>query len=487
MSHLAQAGCQLQGQCAGKRQKLATIAHVFGQPGCGEFAATSKDRGNGMNSIWRMVSVGVLTLLLMIPLAMVDDLVNERQGSMLRAQDTISARWSPAQKIGGPVLMVPLSVEERSDVGLRRVERKAYALPITLDVDVSLEVEVRYYGIYEQPVYTARIDMSGSFDPERMVSTVQGKLDWSKAQVQLPLSDVRGVRRVARFQWSEVDLEVNSATFAGGAFSALVADLDSEIADKPANFSISLTLAGSRALQFLPLAREAEVNATAPWGDPGFIGAYLPDQRTIEDNEFQARWQVLALNRQFGQVLTDSTGWADQLQAAAFGFELVLPADTYQRSERSTKYGILFIAATFLGFFVFETVAGLRLHPIQYLFVGLGLCSFYLVLLALSEHIGFGLAYLLAAAALVAILGGYSSAILGRRSHGLAAGGLMAFIYLLLYWLVISESYSLLVGSIFLLVLLTLAMYLTRNIDWYSVNGTKLQRGETGTNSGIDR
>ena len=160
--------------------------------------------------------------------------------------------------------------------------------------------------------------------------------------------------------------------------------------------------------------------------------------------------------------------------AAAFGFELVVPANVYQRSERSAKYGILFIAVTFLGFFVFETVAGARLHPIQYLFVGIGLCCFYLVLLALSEHVGFAMAYLLADMALIAIIGGYCSAIMGHRRYGLMVGSLMGLIYLLLYWLVISEAYSLLVGSIFLLVLLGLAMYLTRNIDWYNVNSKEL-------------
>lgn len=432
-----------------------------------------------MSSIWRMVSVAVLTLLLMIPLAMVTELVHERQGSMFRAQSKISERWAPAQVIGGPILTVPVMAEQRNNTGLRQVEKRVFALPASLQLDASLEVELRYYGIYEQPVYVASIEMSGSFDPTQLLSSVQGTIDWSKAQIQLPISDVRGVRRVASFKWGDSDLEVNSAAFADGQFSALVAELDAESAQSAVPFHIALTLAGSRALQFLPMARETEVKIQVPWGDPGFIGAYLPDQRTIETDDFQASWQVLALNRQFGQVVQDESPWSDQLQASAFGFELVVPANVYQRSERSAKYGILFIAVTFLGFFVFETVAGARLHPIQYLFVGIGLCCFYLVLLALSEHIGFGLAYLLAAAALIAIIGGYCSAILGHRRYGLMVGTLMGLIYLLLYWLVISEAYSLLVGSIFLLALLGLSMYLTRNIDWYNVNAKGLG-GEAG-------
>jgi len=347
-----------------------------------------------MNAIWRMVSVAVLTLLLLIPLGMVESLVRERQGSMVRAQDQISAGWGPAQVVGGPVLVVP---------------------------------------------------------------------------TRLTQNDPSGLRQVARFRWGEQDLEVNSAPFAGGQFAALVADLRSQPTSESILFDLTLTLAGSSALKFLPLARETRVDVSAPWADPGFVGAYLPHQRKIEDSGFDAHWQVLALNRQFGQVLIDAGEAGKALSAAAFGVELVVPANVYQRSERAAKYGILFVAVTFLGFFVFETVAAVRLHPIQYLFVGLALCSFYLVLLALSEQIGFGLAYLLAASALLAIIGGYCSAILGHRRHGVLATIMLAGIYLLLYWLVISEAYSLLVGALFLLALLALAMYLTRHVDWYQI------------------
>lgn len=156
---------------------------------------------------------------------------------------------------------------------------------------------------------------------------------------------------------------------------------------------------------------------------------------------------------------------------SAFGVSLVRPANAYQQNVRAGKYGVLFIALTFVAFFLFEVLRGLRVHPVQYLLVGLALCTFYVVLLALSEQIGFAASYALAAVATVAMVGGYAAAVLAQRRAGLVLGGLLGMIYGLLYGLVSSEDYALMMGSLALLLAVTAMMYLTRRVDWYATRG----------------
>ncbi|HEX7914293.1 inner membrane CreD family protein, partial [Rudaea sp.] len=192
-----------------------------------------------------------------------------------------------------------------------------------------------------------------------------------------------------------------------------------------------------------------------------------PAQRAVDEKGFSAQWQVLDLNRSYGQHWQEGEGGIDPA-AAAFGVNLYQPADLYQQNERAGKYGVLFVALTFVAFFLFEVLKKLRVHPVQYLLVGLALTTFYVVLLALSEQIGFAWAYLAAAAAVVLLVGGYAAAVLQARKAGAMLGAALALIYALLYGLVVSEQYSLLMGAIALLAVVAALMYLTRKVDWYT-------------------
>jgi len=234
-----------------------------------------------------------------------------------------------------------------------------------------------------------------------------------------------------------------------------------------------LTLAGTERFAALPLARQTETHIAGAWADPGFDGAFLPASRRVDASGFEAAWQVLDLNRRLAQHWRDSDNVVGALAESAFGITLTQPAGAYQQNVRAGKYGVLFIALTFVAFFLFEVLRKLRVHPVQYLLVGLALTTFYVVLLALSEQVGFTWAYLAAAASVVLLVGGYAAAVLRASRAGALLGAVLALVYALLYGLVVSEQYSLLMGAVALLAVVAALMYLTRRVDWYVATAAK--------------
>jgi inner membrane protein len=232
-------------------------------------------------------------------------------------------------------------------------------------------------------------------------------------------------------------------------------------------FDVSLVVAGTTSLQFLPLARSTSVKLTGNWSDPGFARGFLPSDRKIEPGRFQARWEVLDLNRGYSSQWFQYDTEVSALQDSAFGVDLVQPVDLYQRAERSVKYAGLFIALSLLTLFLWEHLAGKPLHPIQYGLTGLALSVFYLLLLALAEHVGFAKAYIIAAVALCALLGVYIAGAFRSMMAGSGSAAAFGLVYGLLYLLVTSEDYSLLTGAIALFAILAIVMIVTRKLDWY--------------------
>lgn len=425
-----------------------------------------------MSAIWRLALVGALSLVLMIPLAMVRGLVQERAQLKWHAEQAIEQRWSRAQTVTGPMLRVPVEQWRETNNGRRLFKSFRLLLPDELKAEASLDVAQRYYGIYQTPVYTAQLKFTGHFEPDSWVG-IEGDVRWSEAQLVLPLSDVRGLQ-AATVAAGGIARELAPIPLTGRLRNAVGFSLDllsapGALRSEIVAFDFELALAGTKSLQFIPIGKQNQFSLQGNWGDPSFVGAYLPLQRQVDDDVFSASWRVLGLNRGFGQIVQDQDEATGLLMGAAFGVELFQPAGIYQQSERAVKYGMLFVALTFMGLFIFEALSRTRLHPVQYLLLGLALCTFYIVLLALSEHTGFGWAYLLAATALVGMIGGYTMAILPQRRQGIVCGGLLAGVYVLLYWLLISESYSLLVGALALLGMLGAIMYLTRQVDWFDL------------------
>jgi len=423
----------------------------------------------------KVLGIGVLALLMTIPLMQVSGLVGERQQLREAAIAQIAQGWGGQQVLGGPVLTVPtLSRVAVAEIQPPQVRVGSESmLADELKMDVALAVQTRSYGIYTAPVFVSTVKMHGQFRAQDLAQFRRASnAQWqgSKAELRLPIGDLRGLQEVSELRINGKPARFDSSADRLGPWPNVVVPIDLDtLADQPIDVEITLKLAGTESLQLLPLARSTDVTMRAPWRDPSFIGAALPLEHQLDATGFSAHWHMLDLNRSYGQHWVDGgNGVTEALQASTFGVQLYQPVDVYQRNVRAGKYGLLFIAMTFVAFFLFEILKRLRVHPVQYLLVGAALATFYVVLLALSEQIGFGPAYALAAIAVAVIVGGYATAVLHARRAGLLLGGVLGLIYAMLYGLIAAEQYALLIGALVLLVMVALMMYLTRRIDWYA-------------------
>ncbi|TCV95681.1 inner membrane protein [Luteibacter rhizovicinus] len=422
----------------------------------------------------KVLGVGLLALLMLIPLGQINGLVAERQALRDDATARIAQGWGGAQTIGGLVLAIPTQ-EQVAVAGTTTTATRMsteIVLADTLSTTANLTVDKRKYGMYEAPIYVAEVHISGRILPEDVRTFEKASnATWlgNKAELRLLLRDAQGLKDIS------VTIDGKPRRFASstdrmGEFSvvSLPVDLAAQ-GDTPVNFTVVAHIAGTESLRVLPLARSNTVDIKAPWPDPSFAGALLPTSRDVRSDGFAATWHMLDLNRDYGQHWDAGNDKVDtRLAASAFGVDLYQPASVYQQNERAGKYGLLFIALTFVAFFLFEVLKRLRVHPVQYLLVGGAMATFYVLLLALSEQIGFGWAYLSAASAVVLIVGGYAAAVLDTWRAGAMLGGVLALVYAILYGLIGAEQYALLIGAIVLLAVVATLMYLTRRTDWYA-------------------
>jgi inner membrane protein len=418
-------------------------------------------------STLKFLFVGALSLAMLIPLTMVRSVVVERHGMQSTAARVIASRWGGPQTVGG---LVALREAEAMSAGPRVVRRQKEwraRTPSELAIEVQLTTEERYLGIYRVPVYAGMLTIRGKLgaellDPEKSPGALKF---W------LPLSDVRGLREISALNIGSLaiparPLATRPAQLSGVQFTISAADRQALKGQEFVDYRIDLTLAGSGSLCFLPLAETSRISLVSDWPHPEFVGQFLPVEHKIGTDSVQASWRLLGLNRTFGEEWALDDLPFEKLAATGFGMRLDTPVDIYQRSERSVKYGSLFIALTFVTLFLFEITGGKSLHPVPYMLTGAALAVFYLVLLALSEHLSFAAAFALAAALLAGIVGPYTGALLGARS-GVLAALMMLVTYTLLYLLVSAQHLSLLLGSLSLLLAIALLMYLTRGVDWY--------------------
>lgn len=434
-------------------------------------------------SLFKVFGIFILALLLLIPVAFIDNLLGERNARRDEAVAEIASNWGTAQRIAGPVLVVPYRVRDTQTrdrlvngrvvqtVEEQWVEQQAVFLPETLAIEGEVVPDIRQRGIYQAVVYTAELRMSGRFDAAdiRSLEVAPADLLWDKAWMALGLSDLRGTQAALSLTLGGRALSLEPGTrtaMPDAGLHAAVSGLSAGVA--PGEFSLSIKLNGSRRISFLPFARQTEVKLASTWADPGFDGGYLPSTREVADDGFHAAWSVPYYARDYGQQWTDSRGRpaCDQIAKSEFGVELVRPVDSYRTVERSTKYALLFITLVFIAFFLFEVLASLRLNALHYLLVGAALVLFYLALLALSEFVAFGLAYLVAAAASGGLITGYSAAILGGGRRSVIIGGVLAVTYGTLWMILQMQDYALLAGTAALFAALAVIMFTTRHLDW---------------------
>ncbi|MDH4228983.1 MAG: cell envelope integrity protein CreD [Nitrospirota bacterium] len=418
--------------------------------------------------------IGVLILILLIPAALVQGLIHEREDRRDEAVRNIAAKWGQAQTITGPIISVPYKVTYKENKGGEPQYSLAYLhfLPDTLNLEGSLAPEIRYRGIYEAVLYGADLSLSGHFSHprSRRVDVPAGDILWEQAVVQLGVSDMVGIRDTIETDLSThgkpaMNPGVPTTDLMDAGVSAPLPLDGPERGDIP--FSFHLRINGNERLEVTPVGKITQVKLAAPWPSPGFSGAYLPQERTITDKDFTATWRTLHLNRNYPQ---EWAGGKYRVSGSAFGVKLHRTVDIYQKSERTAKYAALFITFAFTAFFVSEIMNRRRVHPIQYLLVGFAVVLFYTLLIALSEQISFGLSYLIAATAVIGMITGYARAILGSLRMAGMVGSLLFLLYGFLFVVLQLEDYALLMGSIGLFVVLAGVMYLTRHIDWYRVN-----------------
>ncbi|REJ83772.1 MAG: cell envelope integrity protein CreD [Bacteroidetes bacterium] len=433
----------------------------------------------------KLFTIGFLILLLLIPLAMVQDLIRERENTRDEAIREVSSKWGGRQTIGGPVISIPYKYSFRNEKGqIENGIRHAHFLPDELKINGIVYPEKRYRGIYIIMLYKADLKIEGKFGALNFNNLSVPKEDYlfDDAVLSLGISDNKGINDNVELQGNNLSERFGPGLPCNDIFeSGISLPVSADTVDFA--FSISLSLNGSTELNFLPFGKVTHVHMESSWPDVKFHGSSLPDSHDIRSTGFTADWKVLELNRNYpqqgtGNFIPGGRGEYESFEsgtndASAIGMKLLLPVDEYQKNMRSAKYGIMFIIITFLSFFFMEILTRRRIHPFQYLLVGFAVSLFYILLLSISEHLNFNKAYLLSCLSILLMITSYTAAVFKSRKYAMIMFGILALLYMFFYSLLQLQDYALLMGSIGLLVMLAVIMYMTRNIDWYRSNDLK--------------
>jgi inner membrane protein len=428
---------------------------------------------------------------------MIQSLIDERTVRRDSAIEEVSSKWGGVQNLAGPILTIPYKkmVGAAVDKGEapKQVEETFYAhfLPQTLSINGQLAPEMLQRGIYKVVAYNSQMQFTGEFpapDFKNVDSDIKSIM-WENAVLSVGIPDMQGIKDgiKIKFDGKEYDAQPGLGTTLGSGGmviddfggikepTTVVKPLDSGVNVKlPLNatttqkklaFAFALNLNGSQQLNFIPLGSETNVEMTSSWANPSFDGAFVPDEREVNKDGFKAKWKILQLNRNFPQSW--SGDYNGDLLSSAFGVNLLIPVDEYQKNTRSVKYAIMIIALTFLIFFFAEVKNGIRIHPIHYILVGLALVLFFSLLLSVSEHLNFNLAYLVASLSTLIMVTLYSRHIFKNNTLTLLQSGILVLIYAFIFTIIQLQDFALLVGNIGLFIILAIVMYISRKINWY--------------------
>ncbi len=425
-----------------------------------------------------------LTLVLLIPLQWIADIIEDRNGYRAEAEASIANSWTGPQQVVGPILVLPYQQStpvEAKTVGQRwetMTRHRVWILPDVVTFEVAMHTELRYRGIFKVPVYRATMQVAGQFI-QKAIQAIQATVGegavWGDPYLVLLVGDTRGFSTRPVLQWGEQPIPFAASTAPPGEKPLLIQATGihaplTPVAAADYPFRFELSLRGMEQLAFAPIGEDTVVNMRSDWPDPQFSGRFLPERREISPEGFTAQWRTSSFAGSIQQILSRCQEiQCPQLLDDRFGITLIQPVDNYQQAMRSVKYGVLLIALAFAAALLFEVLSRRRLHPVQYGLVGLALAMFYLLLVALSEHLPFNLAYGLAALAVTVLVTGYALAATRQRLAGLGFGAGIASLYAVLYIILSSEGSALLMGSLLLFAVLAAIMWLTRSIDWYAV------------------
>lgn len=441
----------------------------------------------------------LLSLLLLLPTLMISSLVDERKYTSEEAQQEISEKWGRPQHITGPVLAIPYMAKLRGDTAV--AEHTLYILPKSLDVNADVKSQTLYRSIYESVVYNTGVDFNGTFKikgilPAEIDSTA---LELSKAYVEVGLTDLRGISQKLMMDLNGNKVEINDGgkdgniqleeyaavsyrddsdggmlyeektaetaavdyrdmiSHDGGPVAKSGVDLSQLASLDSVPFKMHLDLKGSESLSITPIGEVTKVNVKGDCPTPSFNGNFLPMTRDITNDGFTASWNIISINRTYPQAFIDDM--SDDLGDSQLEVGLMVPVDSYHKTERAIKYAFMVIVLTFIGVLFVEIKMRKHINVFQYLLVGLALVLFYSLLLSISEHLAFGWAYLIASVMTIGLITLYLFGVLTDKNMALAIGVMLALIYGYIFVLLNLETYALLAGSIGLFIVLAAIMY----------------------------
>lgn len=427
------------------------------------------------NILLKALLIGILALFLLIPTVMVMGIISDREGRRAAVTTEISSKWGAAQTLVGPILSVPYTQYVTDNQTQKTFAQTSYAyfLPEQLNIEANVTPEKRYRSIFEVVVYQSTIKVSGTFRGLNFqaLGIKPELIDLKGAKLNVGISDLGGIDRAAKLAWNNSQTAFNSGVASTDVLQqgihAPVAIPSLDTTQQQFSFAFELTLKGSDQLFLTPVGKETNAKMRSPWASPSFDGKFLPDDRKVGKDGFMAHWNILHLNRNYPQAWT---GTMSGLLESSFGVKFFTPLDNYQQATRSVKYAILFIALTFLIFFFVEILNKRRVHPFQYILVGLALVLFYTLLVSISEYLRFDAAYLISSVATILLITLYTWAIFDVAKLAALVGGTLALLYGFIFVLLQLEDKALLIGSLGLFAVLALIMYYSRKIDWYNLS-----------------
>lgn len=426
--------------------------------------------------VFKIIIIFVITLFLLVPTIMIREIISEREHKQTEAINEVSSKWGKEQTLAGPMISIPYSYyvkKTATNDTSQKVEwfqDFIHILPSELNVQSEVLPELRKRGIYEIVVYNTKVKISGKFSKLNMSQfDIQPEnIQFDNARLLIGISDLRGIEKQIRLRWNGEYFNFNPGVTTNDVVqNGINSPISINLMDSTDyNFSFTLDLKGSQLLYFTPVGKVTDVNMTSSWKNPSFDGAFLPDSRKVTNSGFTANWNILNLNRNYPQAWTGSKF---SLHESAFGINLLLPVDNYQKSYRAIRYAILFIGFTFMVFFFIEVLNRYFIHPVQYILVGIALVIFFILLISISEQLNFNSAYIISAIATLLLIAGYVKAILKSFKLTFLISGILLILYSFIFIIIQLQDLSLLIGSIGIFIVLGLVMYFSRKIEWDNI------------------
>ena len=432
---------------------------------------------------FKVLFITLLSLLLLIPSFMISSLGEERKQTAADAENEIASKWGMPQHVTGPVIAIPCVEGDQKDI--------YYILPKTLNVNADVKSQTLYRNIYEAVVYNSSIDIDGTFNISSLlpIKNDSVKVLLNEAYIELGITDLRGISKKVQInlggkiadindggtdsniqydessQVDEGDYVVGESVRArdiGSCVAMARMDLTELARQDSVPFKLHLDLKGSETLNFAPVGEVTKIHVKGDCATPSFNGNFLPVDRNVTPDGFDATWEVISINRPYPQSFMGNR--ASEIAASQVQAGLRIPVDRFQKTERAIKYALLVIVLTFIAALFSEFRLRRHINVFQYLLIGLALVLFYSLLLSMSEHMAFALAYLIATLMTVGLVTVYLFGVLKVKKQALIIGAMLLFMYAYIFVLLNLESYALLAGSIGLFIILAVIMYYSLKI-----------------------